>query len=114
MMNMVHVARVQLDCLRIVTFEGEEMEAHLIVSEFLIEQVITQKKQEGKTYLYCYLKDDADFIVVTKSLWLSEAHWKLLECELKKGRYFKAPDINLIFSAGVLLTNHPVSSGLQY
>lgn len=93
---------VFLDGLRIVTFVGEEMEALLIVSESLIEQVITQKKQEGKTYLYCYLKDDADFIVVTESLWLSEAHWKLFECELKEGRYFRAPDINLIFSSGLL------------
>jgi hypothetical protein len=88
---------VKLENVSVFIFKGESEEA-LVISESLIDQIIEQKKPNGKQYINCYLYDTVvhEF---SPNLWLSIEHAELLN----QSGYTKifSPEIKLYSEEGV-------------
>jgi hypothetical protein len=71
--------------LRIITFKGEVTEAKVFVSESILEQSFIEKNKKNKTYVYCYIKENAEYDEMCDSLWLSIPHRLLMNEVIAKG-----------------------------
>jgi hypothetical protein len=56
----------------VVGFIGDKEESYVVVSNELIHQFISAKKNaNGRLYWYFYLKEDSDYVRLTDNIWIS-------------------------------------------
>lgn len=90
---------VQLDNLLVIEFKGD-ISQHLIISESILEQSFIEKRSKAKTYVYCYIKENTEFISVSENILLSAEHINLIEKTITKPCTVIAPAVELILFGG--------------
>ena len=87
----------------VVDFVGDLEQSHVVVSNELIHQFISARKnRNGRFYWYFYLKENSEYVKLTNNIWLSSIEFKKILNQLERFAIKKDPNLEIRSLCGLI------------